>query len=193
METRSGSGVLVTPGARHQELTLMRPDDTAPSGAVLIPLRAHDGSVRAYAIVDAEDAERVNQWRWSLDADGYVIRGSYTAEGRKTTIKLHRELLGLRTGDGIEGDHFNRIRTDNRRVNLRAATRAQNGQNRGPKGETSKCRGVYFDRDRGKWVAQLRRGGKVSYAGSYLTEAEAAQAASDARRAAMPFSVEDQQ
>ena len=35
----------------------MHPDDTCPDGAVRIPLRARDGSIRAYTVVDAADAE----------------------------------------------------------------------------------------------------------------------------------------
>ena len=39
---------------------------------VLIPLRARDGGVRAFAIVDAADADFVDQWRWRLNANGYA-------------------------------------------------------------------------------------------------------------------------
>lgn len=31
---------------------------------VRIPLRARDGSIRAYALVDAADAEWLSQWTW---------------------------------------------------------------------------------------------------------------------------------
>jgi hypothetical protein len=31
-----------------------------------IPLRARDGSVKAWALIDAADAAWLNQWRWSM-------------------------------------------------------------------------------------------------------------------------------
>ena len=54
-------------------------------------------------------------------------------------------------------DHINRNRADNRIENLRACTEAQNAANaKAPSHNTSGYRGVYFDKDRDKWVARIR-------------------------------------
>lgn len=78
-------------------------------GVAHIPLSARDGSIRAYAIVDATDAHWINQWRWHLDK-GYARRNEWR-DGKCIAILLHRELLGLRSGDGLE-DNWTKWRAD---------------------------------------------------------------------------------
>jgi hypothetical protein len=156
---------------------------------VRIPLYARDGSVRAYTIVDVADADWVNQWRWGI-TDDYAARRVDVA-GTRGTIYLHRALLGLVPGDGLEGDHRNRNRLDNRRLNLRRATHNGNKQNRSTgDGKTSAHRGVYFDARRRKWRAQIQVAGKKSYLGSFTTEEEAARVARDARDRLMPYAID---
>lgn len=77
-------------------------------------------------------------------------------------------------------DHVNRVRTDNRWVNLRAATGSQNNANaKVHRHNTSGFKGVYFDTRLQKYVAQVRWEGKNHYAGCFDTP----QAAAKARRA----------
>lgn len=168
----------------------MRLDDTAPDGAVLIPLRARDGSVRAYAIVDAADADWVNQSRWNLVTKGYAQRAVRVGD-RQRFRTMHRELMGLVPGDGLEVDHINRNKLDNRRSNLRVVTRAENAQNM-PKyrGSSSRFRGVYLDRSTRKWRANIRIAGRVRSLGCFDDEMEAARVAREARLAALPFAVD---
>jgi hypothetical protein len=155
-------------------------------GTVLVPLRARDGSVRANAIIDAADAARVNQWRWFLTANRYAARKAWV-DGRYKMVYLHRELLGLIHGDELETDHANRDTLDNRRANLRLATRSQNCQNVGSRGDaTSTHRGVSWDKSRGKWLAQLEVNGRKVPLGRFIDEGEAAAAARDARARLMP-------
>lgn len=181
--TRSDPGVLVAPGVRHQGVSLMRPDDTAPDGAVLIPLRRRDGTVVAHAIVDAADAEWVNQWRWHLSEKGYATRGS--------GIRLHRALLGLVTGDEIEGDHIDRNRLDCRRSNLRSLPKGKNQQNRSPReGLTSRHRGVSWSKAASKWMAKVKVGGRTVHLGVFASEEEAAAAARDGRSRLLPFAID---
>jgi hypothetical protein len=81
---------------------------------------------------------------------------------------------------GLLVDHRNRNRLDNRRANLRIATRSQNMQNmkrRKNKADTSsQFVGVYSDKSRGLWAYQLRANGKVVSVGRFATEIEAARA-----------------
>lgn len=159
----------------------MRPDDTAPEGAVCIPLRARNGVVLAYAVVDAADAERVNRWRWNLAPSGYAQRGGFFG-GKQRNFLLHRQLLGLIPCDGSLVDHINRDKLDNRRANLRLVTAAQNSQNRSSlAGSTSKFVGVWWDKARNRWCAQLRRGDKAIWIGRFESEEEAGTAVMQAQ------------
>jgi hypothetical protein len=156
---------------------------------VRIPLRAKDGSVRAYALIDAADVEWVNRWRWYLTT-GYAARSEVTKR-QKRTIFLHRMLLGLRPGDGFEGDHINRDTLDDRRSNLRRVRRAQGHQNLpSQKRGTSSKRGVGWIARLGKWRARLMLDGKEHHLGLFETEQEAAEAARAGRARLMPFSVD---
>lgn len=165
----------------------MRPDDTAPDGAVLIPLRARDGSIRAYAIIDGPDADFVNQWCWGMDGKGYARRSE---DGKD--VYLHRELLGLpRIRDGREGDHRDRNRLNNRRANLRPATHAQNLQNQpGHRGSSSTLRGVCWEQRKSRWRAGVTVNGKWRHLGYFLTEEEAAEAARSGRVRLLPYAVD---
>lgn len=156
----------------------MQPDDT-----VRIPLRARDGTVRAYTLVDASDAEWVNQWRWSLDGGLYACRNK-RIDGQFRSIKLHRELFGLSRGDGLEVDHRDRNRLNNTRSNLRIVTRYEQMQNRpSHRGSTSQYRGVSWNTAARKWRAVLHVGGSSPHTrrqinlGFFASEAEAAAAA----------------
>lgn len=163
--------------------------------SVRIPLRARDGSVRAYAVVDAVDADWVNQWRWSLDTSGYAKRVVYLGGGAKVaryrTLRLHREILNLSDWDGVDVDHINRDRLDCRRSNLRALTSAQNAQNQSSRLGTSLHRGVSWHARTQKWQAYAYSdGSKQTYVGVFDDELAAAEAARHARLRLLPFTVE---
>lgn len=80
-------------------------------------------------------------------------------------------------------DHINGDRADNRLCNLRAVTRAQNLQNHhGLRPDnTSGVKGVYLDKRRQKWCAQLSANRKHHFLGQFDTIEEAAEAYRKAR------------
>ena len=164
----------------------MQTNDTAR-----IPLYTKHGTIRAYATVDAADAAWANQWVWKLSTnDGYAWR-SEKIDGKFVTISLHRALLGLRQGDGIEGDHIDRDRLNNRRSNLRALPKGANGQNRQSlPGSTSKYRGVCWDKRSRRWKAAVHFQGKVMNLGYFDSEEDAAAAARSVRLRLMPYAVD---
>lgn len=167
----------------------MHPDDTCPDGAVRIPLRARDGSIRAYAIVDAVDADWLNQWRWHLDNRGYAVRTA-RSDGRLRMIQMHRAVLGLTPGDGLEGDHINRDRLDNRRSNLRSVTKIENRQNIAGRPGSSMYRGVYWNKAASKWQAYISISGTYRYLGLFTDEHEAGRVARAARLSLMGGAVD---
>ncbi len=136
------------------------------------------GKVVAHALVDASNYVRFAAYRWRLK-DGYAVR-STTVDGKKRTIYMHREVLGLVHGDGIKCDHENGNKLDNRRSKLRICTVRQNNCNRGPlKGQYS---GVCFDRHAGKWRAQTTIRRTQYHLGLYDSEDKAASAVDLAKR-----------
>lgn len=156
-----------------------------------VPLRRRNGSVCAWAKVDAADAARVLTHRWSQNPRGYAYRTVRRA-GRHSSLLMHRVVLGLDFGDRREGDHRNRDPLDNRRANLRVATHGQNHQNRGAMSHSSsRYRGVCWDTARRAWRAFATLDGRVRHIGRFPTEEEAAAAAGAWRSEHMPFSVEE--
>jgi hypothetical protein len=75
---------------------------------------------------------------------------------------------------GLEIDHINRIKTDNRISNLRLVTKSENQFNTDPRTCSSKYKGVYFNKLKGKWKASCDRGDQRAHLGYFGTEEEAA-------------------
>jgi len=92
-------------------------------------------------LVDDEDFDWANQWKWCKGGKGYAVR--FTPQ--KETIFLHIEIMkrhGLFVA-GLEGDHKNRNLFDCQKTNLRPATRSQQVANTCKrKGTRSKYKGV---------------------------------------------------
>lgn len=129
--------------------------------------------------IDDVDLARVAQFRWRASRCGsglYAIR-TVVRDGRRTTVSMHRELIGAPTG--TEVDHRNGNGLDNTRQNLRLATRGQNGCNvRNSKHQRSGAfKGVHFSR--GAWEARICQ----TYLGRFANP-EAAARAYDAAAAA---------
>lgn len=133
-------------------------------------------------LLDPEDRHLFrHRWRLMRTKSG-LIYAWRTAGGR--TVYLHRELLGLTTGDGLEVDHLNGNGLDNRRSNVRPVTHAQNLQNIHKEG-----RGVHWCKTKQRWRARLQTQGRT--VNRYFRTREEAETAVRALRAAwLPFSVE---
>jgi hypothetical protein len=57
---------------------------------VEIPLLCRDGSVRAVALVDADDYPLVSRYRWSVGGNGGYVLRYYRLNGRKTSESMGR-------------------------------------------------------------------------------------------------------
>ncbi len=100
---------------------------------------------------------------------------------------MHRAILGV-TDPAIEVDHRSGDGLNNRRGNLREATRAQNSRNLGlPRNSTSGFKGVSFTRSKGQplakpWQASINVNWKGYHLGYFATAAAAARAYDAAAR-----------
>lgn len=71
-------------------------------------------------------------------------------------------------------DHINKNKADNRKKNLRCCERSENDRNRSLYScNTSGVAGVYFDKERKKWVASITYNHKKVYLGRYAVKEEA--------------------
>jgi hypothetical protein len=104
------------------------------------------------AIVDDDDYEWLNQWKWCFVKTGYAIRGKRRPE--RGIILMHREIM--HTPNGMYTDHINGDKLCNLRCNLRICTASQNIANTNKlQNNTSGYKGVYFEKERNKWVAGI--------------------------------------
>ena len=83
---------------------------------------------------------------------------------------MHR--LVNKTPDEFYTDHINKIKTDNRKCNLRSVTSSRNQFNRKiAKNNKSGYTGVYLNK--GRWVARIKKNYKGIHLGRYKTLEEA--------------------
>ncbi|WP_338743736.1 HNH endonuclease [Klebsiella michiganensis] len=111
----------------------------------------------------------------SLSTNGYIY---IKLNGLR--FMAHRLVWIYHFGDiptGMELDHINHQRRDNRIENLRMVTRKQNCRNRAlPKRNTSGVVGVTFDNLLKKWKSQINIDGKNMNLGSFSTFEKAVKA-----------------
>jgi len=135
-----------------------------------------------FALVDEADFEWLSQWTWHAHSRGYAARNSGLREGKRRKILMHREIV--KPAEGLHTDHINGDRLDNRRVNLRVCTQAENNCNRLKRADnTSGFKGVYRHSDRNKprpWVAKIHGNRRYVHVGCYATPEEAARAYDEA-------------
>jgi hypothetical protein len=116
-----------------------------------------------FALVDEGDFLILNAHRWS-EYKGYSHRSS-REDGICIRYSMHREIINA--PPGVEVDHINGDRLDNRRSNLRLATRAQNAANKVNRlGSISGYRGVFPTRG-GKWQSMITFNQKQLYIGTF--------------------------
>ncbi len=140
-----------------------------------VPLHGEKAAGRV-ALVDDEDYDLVMQYRWRVRE---AVRSSGTTDGPyvvsigRSKIPMHKLITGYPMTDHRSGNGL-----DNRRSNLRPATKAQNNHNQRPRaGHSSQYKGVTWHKRVGKWQAEIKLGGgKRRYLGLFVSEQDAAEA-----------------
>lgn len=130
------------------------------------------------ALVDDDDVSLLSEHEWyalKVRKTYYAVR----AGPSKTIVYMHRVLMpGYRQVDHRDGNGLN-----NQRENLRPATNSQNQANRRKKsGTSSQFKGVSWNKEAGKWQAQIRSDGKDTHLGRYSEEEDAARAYDEAAK-----------
>jgi hypothetical protein len=134
-----------------------------------------------FALVDDDDYVYISKYKWTYSNQGYAYRQKMI-NGKYKLFLMHRVILenSGKNIDNLITDHKNCNKLDNRKNNLRACTKSQNGANRGKqKDNTSGYKGVWFcktDKRKKRWVAEIRNNCIRKVIGYILTPKEAAEA-----------------
>ncbi|MDG4905984.1 hypothetical protein P9228_05920 [Mesorhizobium sp. WSM4898] len=118
--------------------------------------------------VDDADVHLLEGLNWYAEERGrtFYVRGRQPG-ARKGGVYLHNLIMGGRA------DHRDADGLNNSRSNLRPCTQAQNGLNRRPK-NGKRFKGVFFDKRRGTFYAQVALAGKVYSSPGFNVEEDAA-------------------
>lgn len=103
-------------------------------------------------LIDLEDYSIVSRYNWFKDGDGYLRN--------RNLGYMHRFIA--ETPEGLQTDHINQDKRDNRRNNLRHVTHHENQANR----KVTKEVGVYGTKQ-GKFEARIVVNKKVHYLGTF--------------------------
>lgn len=131
--------------------------------------------------VDQADLELVSGYKWGvayMGGAGYKLPYARTRiGGRKhaSYIRMHR--LIMEVAPGVEVDHINGDTLDNRRCNLRVATRLEQSRNTGMrKNNSTGYKGVSYIEKLGKFRAYIVVNRKQIHLGLFVKAEEAAAA-----------------
>jgi hypothetical protein len=127
-----------------------------------------------HALIDWADSDLVRGFKWRpLDTGGRTYAHAWH---NQLHLYLHRLVIGA--GADMTVDHINGDGLDNRRLNLRLATRSQNaantGSNRRKAGKSSRYKGVSWSKSKLRWVSYVNHQGKSRSVGTSIDENEAA-------------------
>ena len=140
-----------------------------------------------FALVDDADYEWLSQWKWHAlksvrkgETKFYACRHGGYGRNSGVYIYMHRLIMDAPPERSI--DHADTDTLNNQRENLRFATHFENMANKKKQTVknglpvTSRYKGVNLDKRRGRWNAEIRKGNKKTWLGSFLSEVDAAKA-----------------
>jgi len=151
----------------------------AESSLTVKPFKTIPLSKGAFAIVDAENYDEFSKLTWHLSCNGYAEHSIRLPKGKKANIFMHH--LVLTTPKGYFTDHKNLNKLDNRKENLRLATKSGNASNSHVKScSRTKVKGVGLHSPTGLYRARITKNGKEHHLGLFNTIEEAGAAYAEA-------------
>lgn len=117
-----------------------------------------------FVLVDNIDFEWVSARKWYLHDKGYAINNKHA--------RMHR--LINKTPKGLQTDHDNGNKLDNRRSNLRTCNNSENHYNiKRMSNNTSGHKGISWSKAAKKWHAYINKDSKRTYLGIFDNKDEA--------------------
>jgi len=128
-----------------------------------------------YALIDADDAERVGHHNWHAAFNKTSRRFYARKRAGGGRLPLHSFVLGKEEGKTV--DHISRDSLDNRKCNLRMATASLQAWNRGMlRSNTSGHVGIFWEKKKSLWRALIIHKNKRIGLGRYKEKEEAIKA-----------------
>lgn len=121
---------------------------------------------------DLEDYDKIKDYYWYLDVNGYPSTVTITKNDKHTSIKMHN--LIFHTKDGFIPDHRDRCRQNNRKYNLYEVTKVENNINKNMRNDnTQGYIGIGYDKRRDKYFGYIDLNKKRKYLGYCLSKEDA--------------------
>ena len=127
-----------------------------------IKIEKKNGEV-LWAMINSDKIDLIKDYCWYVN-NGYVV--THIPGNHNKHLKLHNLLLGLTPGNGLECDHINQNKLDNRLSNLRIVSHGVNNANRGSWSNAG-FKGVI--KVGKKFIAQITINGTMKYLGTFTT------------------------
>ena len=138
----------------------------------VIELPCGDLLVQVWSI----DVELVSGLNWSVKKRPHTNYAQAWNPLTKRPVMMHRLILGEPPSDQkVIVDHRDGNGLNNQRSNLRWVTKQENNCNRRSVG-SSQFLGVSWNKRHRKWTSQIRKDGKRTHLGTFVSEIEAAKA-----------------
>jgi hypothetical protein len=132
---------------------------------------------KARPVTHFSNSMRHRQWvsKWAHRAAGWVSdRGYCMIRVGGISTSAHRVIWEMTNGpipDGMEIDHANGVKNDNRPLNLRLVTRRQNSQNKGVRADSrTRLKGILRNAGSKNWSAVITVEGRKVHLGSFPTK-----------------------
>lgn len=134
-----------------------------------------------FALVDDEDYAKISKFKWYLHSGGYAATSGIGKVDGKVRRYIYMHRIVNQTFPGMDTDHINGNKLDNRKENLRSCNRSGNAKNvQLRKNSLSGFKGVHWHKGANKWRSQIQKDKIKFHIGFYEEIKDAARAYNEA-------------